>query len=67
MFLSQHNIVGSEAFDREPFVLIRSVRNGGMRRRRSRTALAFVAGAAAALVGGLVAASVVFGPGMGIA
>ena len=64
--MSQHNIVGSEAFDREPFVLIRSVRNGGMRRRRSRLALAFVAGAAAALVGGLVTAVVVFGPGLGV-
>ncbi|PZO01483.1 MAG: hypothetical protein DCF28_09965 [Alphaproteobacteria bacterium] len=64
--MSQHNIVGSEAFDREPFVLIRSVRNGGMRRRRSRLALAFVAGAAAAVVGGLVAALAVFGPGFGV-
>ncbi len=64
--MSQHNIVGSEAFDREPFVLIRSVRNGGMRRRRSRMALAFVAGAAAAVVGGLVAAVAVFGPGFGV-
>jgi hypothetical protein len=64
--MSQHNIVGSEAFDREPFVLIRSVRNGGMRRRRSRMALAFVAGAAAAVVGGLVAALAVFGPGFGV-
>lgn len=65
--MSQHNIVGSEAFDREPFVLIRCVRNGGMRRRKSRLALAFIAGAAAALVGGAVAAVVVFGPGLGIA
>jgi hypothetical protein len=64
--MSQHNIVGSEAFDREPFVLIRSVRNGGMRRRRSRMALAFIAGAAAAVVGGLVAALAVFGPGFGV-
>ena len=45
--MSQHNIIGSEAFDRTPFVIIRQVRPGGMRRRRTRTALAFVAGAAA--------------------
>lgn len=57
--MSQHNIVGSEAFDRSPFVLIRSVRPGGMRRRRARTTTAFIAGAATALVlgaGGLVLA-----------
>ena len=45
--MSQHNIIGSEAFDRTPFVIIRQVRAGGMRRRRTRTALAFVAGAVA--------------------
>ncbi len=62
--MSQHNISGSEAFDRSPFVVIRSVRAGGMRRRRNRTAIAFIAGAAAALIGGLVAAAVVFGPSL---
>ena len=31
--MSQHNIIGSEAFDRTPFVIIRQVRPGGMRRR----------------------------------
>lgn len=65
--MSQHNIVGSEAFDRSPFVLIRSVRNGGMRRKKSRLALAFVAGAGAAVIGGVVAAVAVFGPGLGVA
>jgi len=60
--MSQHNIVGSEAFDRSPFVLIRSVRTGGMRRRRNRTAIAFAAGVGAAMVGGLVAALAMFGP-----
>lgn len=62
--MSQHNISGSEAFDRSPLVLIRSVRAGGMRRRRNRMAVAFVAGAAAAVIGGLVAAAVVFGPAL---
>ncbi|QTN19382.1 hypothetical protein HZ989_14375 [Brevundimonas sp. AJA228-03] len=62
--MSQHNIVGSEAFNRSPFVFIRSVRAGGMRRRQTRTAFAFVAGAAAAVVGGVAAAVLAFGPGL---
>ena len=62
--MSQHNIIGSEAFDRSPFVIIRSVRTGGMRRRQTRTAFAFVAGASAAVIGGVVAAVVAFGPGL---
>ena len=62
--MSQHNIIGSEAFDRSPFVIIRSVRTGGMRRRQTRTAFAFVAGAAAAVIGGVVAAVVAFGPSL---
>ena len=60
--MSQHNIIGSEAFDRTPFVIIRQVRPGGMRRRRTRTALAFVAGAAA--TAGLIAAAAVLGPAL---
>lgn len=63
--MSQHNIVGSEAFDRSPFVIIRSVKTGGMRRRQTRTVFAFVAGACAAVVGGVVAAIVAFGPALG--
>jgi hypothetical protein len=47
--MSQHNIVGSEAFERAPFVYIRAVRAGGLRRRRARTAVAFMAGAVVAL------------------
>lgn len=62
--MSQHNIVGSEAFDRSPFVLIRSVRTGGMRRRKTRTAFAFMAGAGVAVVGGLVAVATIFGPSL---
>jgi hypothetical protein len=63
--VSQHNISGSEAFDRTPKVYIRSVKTGGMRRRRNRTLIAFVAGAAVAVVGGLAAAAAIFGPGLG--
>ena len=62
--MSQHNIIGSEAFDRSPFVIIRSVRTGGMRRRQTRTAFAFMAGAGVAVVGGIVAAVIAFGPGL---
>ncbi len=62
--MSQHNIIGSEAFDRSPFVIIRSVKTGGMRRRQTRTAFAFVAGAAAAVIGGVVATIIAFGPGL---
>ena len=50
--MSQHNIVGSEAFDRRPFVIIRSLRSGGLRRRKARTVMAFMAGAAVMLAGG---------------
>ncbi|WP_339913534.1 hypothetical protein [uncultured Brevundimonas sp.] len=60
--MSQHNISGSEAFDRAPFVIIRSVRTGGLRRRQMRTAGAFIAGAIAAFIGGAVAIAAVFGP-----
>lgn len=62
--MSQHNISGSEAFDRSPKVYIRSVKAGGMRRRRARTAFAFVAGAAVAVIGGLAAAIAIFGPSL---
>ncbi|MBA4332375.1 MULTISPECIES: hypothetical protein [Brevundimonas] len=62
--MSQHNIIGSEAFTRGPMILIRKYRAGGARRRRARTATAFVAGAVAMLVAGLVGAAAVFGPSM---
>lgn len=63
--MSQHNISGSEAFDRTPKVYIRSVKTGGMRRRRNRTLIAFVAGACVAVIGGLAGAVAIFGPGLG--
>lgn len=62
--MSQHNIIGSEALTRGPMILIRKYRAGGARRRRARTATAFVAGAVAMLVAGLVGAAAVFGPSM---
>ncbi|GAA0203324.1 MAG: hypothetical protein VXZ43_03740 [Pseudomonadota bacterium] len=62
--MSQHNIIGSEAFTRGPMILVRQYRAGGARRRRARTAAAFIAGATAMLLAGLVGAAVVYGPGL---
>lgn len=62
--MSQHNIIGSEAFNRTPFVLVRQVKAVGMRRRRARTALAFVAGAGAMLAVGFAVAVAVYGPAL---
>ena len=64
--MSQHNIVGSEAFEKAPFVYIRMVRSGGLRRRTARTLLAFVAGAVVAVGVGALATVLAFGPALGI-
>lgn len=63
--MSQHNIVGSEAFGRRPHVYIRRIRPGAFHRRKGRTILAFAAGAGAAVVAGLAAAVLAFGPQLG--
>ncbi|MBO9500401.1 hypothetical protein [Brevundimonas sp. A19_0] len=60
--MSRHNITGSEAFDRRPFVIVRSVPSGGLRRRRARMALAFVLGIIVALAAVTVALLMVFMP-----
>lgn len=61
--MSQHNISGSEVFGPRPGVMLRSVRTGGLRRKRAtRTWAAFVAGAVAAVAVGAVAMAAVFGP-----
>ena len=60
--MSQHNIVGSEAFATRPHVYIRSLKAGGWRRRKARLALAFMAGVGVAVVGGVTAAVFAFGP-----
>ena len=64
--MSQHNITGSEVFGPKPLVILRSVKTGGLRRKRAaRTAaFAFIAGAFAAVVGGAIAVVAVFGPGL---
>lgn len=63
--MSQHNIVGSEAFEKAPFVYVRQVRPGGLRRRRARTVLAFIAGAVVAVGVGAMATVLAFGPAVG--
>lgn len=60
--MSQHNIIGSEAFEKRPHVYVRSLKPGGWRRRRSRLALAFIAGVGVAAVAGATAAVFAFGP-----
>lgn len=62
--MSQHNIVGSEAFDRTPPLMIRQVRTGTMRRRKARAVLIFAAGAGATAIGGIIALAAVMGPGL---
>ena len=60
--MSQHNIIGSEAFDKRPFIIVRSYRMGGSRRRRASTTLAYVIVAAIALLIGAVVVALVMGP-----
>lgn len=60
--MSQHNIIGSEAFSQRPFVIIRGVKTGGIRRRRTGSALAYVVVAVLALSAGAAAAAFALGP-----
>lgn len=62
--MSQHNIVGSEAFNRTPPLVIRKVRTGTMRRRKARAVLIFAAGAGVTALGGLIALAALMGPGL---
>lgn len=62
--MSQHNIVGSEAFGRRPQVYIRTLRRGAYHRRRGRLLAAFIAGATAA-IGGLAFLALAWGPQFG--
>ena len=50
--MSQHNIIGSEAFDRRPFVIIRGMKAGNFRKRRARTAVILTLVGLIALAGG---------------
>jgi hypothetical protein len=60
--LAQHNIIGSEAFGRRPFVILRGVKAGGIRRRRSGSAMAYVIVAILALSAGAAVAAFALGP-----
>ncbi|WP_392354837.1 hypothetical protein V8F63_06605 [Brevundimonas sp. LF-1] len=60
--MSQHNIVGSEAFSNRQYVLITHVRSSGSRRRRARAMTAYVVVAALALSAGAAAAAFALGP-----
>jgi|GEM_PF-156856 len=60
--MSQHNIIGSEAFDRKPFILLRSYRMAGSRRRRASTTMAYVVVALIALCIGAIVVALVMGP-----
>lgn len=60
--MSQHNIIGSEAFSQRPFVIIRGVKTGGIRRRRSGSAVTYVVVAVLALSAGAAAAAFALGP-----
>ncbi|KPF77107.1 hypothetical protein IP78_12895 [Brevundimonas sp. AAP58] len=62
--MSQHNIVGSEAFNRTPPLMIRKVRTGGMRRRRARAVMIFAAGVGVTVVGGVVVVAAMLGSGL---
>jgi hypothetical protein len=62
--MSQHNIVGSEAFNRTPPLMIRQVRTGTMRRRRARAVLIFAAGAGVTAIGGVITLAAMMGPGL---
>lgn len=62
--MSQHNIVGSEAFEKRPHVYIRTLRAGTLRKRKARMAVAFIAGMGVAVVAGIVAAVAAFGPSL---
>jgi hypothetical protein len=62
--MSQHNIVGSEAFNRTPPLIIRKVHTRIVRRRQTRAILMFAAGAAVTAIGGLIAVAAVMGSGL---
>ena len=64
--VSQHRIIGSEAFERQPCVQIRSMRPGALHRRKGANVMAFVAGAGVALVLGIGGVIVAFAPAAGL-
>ncbi|WP_292050580.1 MULTISPECIES: hypothetical protein [unclassified Brevundimonas] len=53
--MSQHNIIGSEAFDGRRYIIVRKVRGGISRRRRRSAILMVVVAVTALIIGALVA------------
>ena len=53
--MSQHNIIGSEAFDGRRYIIVRKVRGGISRRRRRSAILMIVVAITALIIGALVA------------
>ncbi|WP_242912949.1 MULTISPECIES: hypothetical protein [Brevundimonas] len=53
--MSQHNIIGSEAFDGRPYIIVRKVPVGINRRRRRNTMMTVAVAIIALIVGALVA------------
>lgn len=53
--LSQHNIIGSEAFDERRYIMVRKVRGGISRRRRRNGVVMAVVAIVALIIGALVA------------
>lgn len=53
--MSQHNIIGSEAFDGRPTIIVRKVRVGIGRRRRRNAMVTITVAIIALIVGALVA------------
>lgn len=65
--MSQHRIIGSEAFERQPCVHVHTFRPGAFHRRKGGSTLtAFMAGAGVAAVLGVGAAILAFAPGAGL-
>lgn len=63
--MSRHKIVGSEAFDRRPYVLIRSLKPGGFRRRRMRLTVILIAAGAMAAGAATTVALLALAPAIG--
>lgn len=61
--MSQHNITGSEAFGKKPVYMLRSIKSGAMRRKRTaRMWVAFTAGVIVTVVVGALITAAVAGP-----
>ncbi|MEN5145932.1 hypothetical protein [Brevundimonas diminuta] len=60
--MSQHNIIGSEAFSNRTHVMVQGMRTGAFRRRRARSTLTYMIVAVLALVVGGVVATLALAP-----